>query len=361
MNAGSALDFSSETVILASTFRDFISGGIIRTGAFAAEFVDTFLPTGGTVEIQPDDGSFAGITCSNGNYFHNLTINPTADGGGVLESNVIVQNDLEVSAGALRFDGFEATVLNNVLIFGELIMDNPLDVLNAGDELGDAITWKMGSSSDNLSNGTINVYGNWIFEDGTEVNLDSGSVVNFVGSWNQFITCQDSDAAFGNVNFNQTAMSSWLHSACTQPMRVNGDMTILNRDFRVQNNDLIITGILDIQDGTSLDIGDSGSVINNSNLNLLGTLDVGEGEVLIYGEFQLENTGILTIDGGNFISDAPYSGTWQIFNGTLNFSDGLLEITHNLVQIGVNFEGNITGGVFRVGSSFKLHEWKLCS
>jgi len=66
---------------------------------------------------------------------------------------------------------------------------------------------------------------------------------------------------------------------------------------------------------------------------LNGLLDVDAGNVLLHGIFELTSTGTLTIDGGSFISDAPFKKgkdrAWQYLRGTFNLSDGLFEITYN--------------------------------
>ncbi|MCD4730273.1 MAG: hypothetical protein K8R74_06725 [Bacteroidales bacterium] len=80
-------------------------------------------------------------------------------------------------------------------------------------------------------------------------------------------------------------------------------------------------------------------------------MDVGEGNVLAHGIFQLSSTGSLTIDGGNFICDGPYNPNHNCFLfGTFNMDNGLFEITNNPLRI----EGpsSINGGIIRVGSGF---------
>ncbi|MBC8384131.1 MAG: hypothetical protein H8E57_01270, partial [Candidatus Cloacimonetes bacterium] len=353
INMSDGLYFSNQGPSFQSTANTDISGGLIDVDHLSALNIGNFEPTGGTVEISHDDHYYGNISCSNGNYFHNLTISGFVDlDGGFLNTDIIVQNDLEIESGQLWFRGNEATVLNDVIISGGLKMLDPLDVLNAGDGSGDEIIWNAGSFSDQTSDGAINVYGNWTFEDGTDAQIGTGNTVNFVGGNNQLISCFDADADFGNVNCDQTAMSTWLHSSSTQPMRVSGDMTITAQSFHIQSEELIVDGTLDIQDGTLMDLGFSGSLTNNSDFVLNGELDVDAGDALIHGEFELAETGILTIDGGSFVSDAAYSRAWQPFNGTLNLSDGLLEITNNSVIIGIPFVDNITGGIFRIGASF---------
>jgi len=329
-----------------------IDGGLIDVDFFFVDDPGIFEPTGGTVEISQDEGNWGQIECSNGNYFYNLTIcGDTNLCRGYLTSDILVQNDLQVITAELWFAEHEVTVNDNVYISGGLRMTNPLDVLIAGNELNDEIVWQDASYATHTTNGVINVFGNWIFEEGSNALIDSGNSISFLGGWNQFITCFDADAAFGNVNFNQTAMAAWLHSSSTQSMRINGDMTVLNRNFHAQNGELDIAGSLEIQNGTSVDVGNFGIISVESELVLDGELDVGAGNVTINGEFNHNETGILNIDGGDFICDDS-SGSWQTFNGTLNFSDGLLEISNNPVNLGVTFIENITGGTFRAGSDF---------
>jgi len=326
-----------------------ISGGTIRSSGFVAQYASNFQPTGGTVEIQAEDLIYSGLLCINGNYFHNLQINPTTGNGASISSDLEIQNNLEITSGQLLLNSYEVTVSNNVDIYGHIGMTNPAANLIVGNN----ITWYSGSS-EFITNGTINVFGDWTFENGTTASLETGNTVNFLGNGidNSIIYCMDADAEFGNVGSNKVGLDTWIHHTSTQPMRVAGNMTIQSGEFHISYSDLIVDGVLDIQAGTSLEMIVTSSLTNNSDFTLNGELDVDWGDALIHGNFDIATGGTLTIDGGSFICDAPYSSIRSPLGGNFNLSTGLFEITYNPLILGTTFNANISGGIIRVGYWF---------
>ncbi|RLD59267.1 MAG: hypothetical protein DRJ05_06665, partial [Bacteroidetes bacterium] len=260
--------------------------------------------------------------------------------------------NLSIAAGAsLHVDDETLTVDGDLEIYGELKMDNAAGVLNINDD----IFWKPGST-DNITDGTINVEGNWTFEDGTTAKLWHENLVNFIGSNQQFIYCFDSDAEFGSVTINQSATSTWLSNTNTYGIHVTGDLTVsVGNIFQVQTNTLIVDGTLDIENtGEIYLVFVGGQLINNSDhFTLNGKMDIDGGEVLIHGTFETETTSELTINGGSFISDAPdYAKGWEFIRGTFNLSDGLFQLTNNSLCFRVGCITNITGGIIRTGCAF---------
>jgi len=342
LNISDGLYSANEEIVIYPSANTNVTGGLIRTNSIKAEYSGTFLPTAGTVEIRNDNGPWGSITCSNGNYFRNLSINLTSGGGVNLYSDITVQNDLEITAGPLFFESYEVTVCNNVEIYGGLHMDNSSDILNVGND----IIWYSGSYDYILTHGNINVSGDWYFNDGTDVQLGTGNTVNFIGSGNSTILCDDSDAEFGNLVIDQSmgGTATYIHSSSTDAMHVAGDMTVNSGNtFHVWHQDLIVDGTLDIQNTALMDLI-TGTLTNNSDFTLNGELVVGSGDALIHGAFDLETTGELTIDGGSFVYDES-TGTNDIY-GTLNISDGLYSADEP-IYLYSGATTNITGGTLR--------------
>ncbi|MCD4820306.1 MAG: hypothetical protein K8S23_16635 [Candidatus Cloacimonetes bacterium] len=369
---GGILDFKDQGIVIhngGNSLTEDITGGIIRTSKGFTGDRANFNPAGGTIELYGLTDVY--ICHGIGSSFHHVNIDKsgtraaggtesyTDRNGNVIRtgransvqafSDLDLSGDLLIAAGTFDPNGHTVNVESNVDIYGTMQMLVSADILN----IGYNIYWRSGSNS-NITNGEINLTNDWFFEDGTNAQFGINNTVNFVGSTNQFITCNDADAEFRNVNCDQTDMSVWFHSSSTQPMRVTGEMNILARTFNLQNEELIVDSTLDIQVGTVMNIGSSGSLTNNSNFTLNGELDADAGDALIHGYFELAETGILTIDGGSFISDAPYySGrAWQYLRGDFNLSDGLFEITHHSISFASTCNDNITGGLIRIGHSF---------
>ena len=336
---------------ITSTCTSNITDGTIKVGdAFTAIYAGTFQPSGGTVELTANNISTV-FKCSNGNYFYNLTINSTIDNIVYPSTDILIQNNLEIVSGKFSLHNeYEVTVNNNVNIYDQLKLAYANDILSVGND----IIWHSGSDDYDLTNGTINISGNWYFNDGTNAQLGTGNTVNFVGSTTQNIYCYDADAAFGSVDVDKSGGNLIINAGSSYPMQVDGDMDLISvNDFYLQNEDLVVEGTLDIYNGSTLNIGTLGSLTNNSDFTLNGELDVGEGDAFIHREFELVPTGILTIDGGSFICSDEINDTSYIY-GELNISDGLLAITNGNLTFGSSSTNNISGGIIRCGHIFTV-------
>ncbi|HMA61052.1 MAG TPA: CARDB domain-containing protein, partial [bacterium] len=231
-----------------------ITGGIIRSNNFDAEYANTFQPSGGAVEIQTDNISYSSIECSNGNYFNKLSICPTSGGGAYLESDIIVQNDLEITSGQLWFKDFEATVNNDAIIYGGLLMEDSSDILNVAND----ITWFSGSSSSGVTNGNINVYGDWYFNDGTDAQLGTGNTVNFIGSENSTIYCNDDNACFGSFNINKDTSGDKVTIFDNDVCRAAGD-------FDISGGYILMGDLSSLEIGNALNINNGGKFDAGAN------------------------------------------------------------------------------------------------
>jgi len=321
---------AEEQIKFNSTATTSITGGLIRCPSIKAEHNGTFEPSGGTVEIQTTNNTMGNIYCSNGNYFYDLNINPviTQIGGATLQTDILVQNVLEITTGRLRLNSHELTVNNDVLIFDRLIMEDPNDVLNAGNESTDKIIWKAGSS-DIISQGIINVRGGWEFEDGTYCQIDPGNMVVFGGVVPAGIQNFDTDAQFGSVTIDKTIYIDGLNTA---PIKITGDLNVNSGgNFVTQDQSLIVDGIIDIENGGKIQVyqGTFGGYLEtNSDFALNGELDIGSGDAMIHGTFDINSTGLLNLSSGSFEYD---EGILQnTISGTLNISGGTYQAKESI-------------------------------
>ncbi|MCD4820385.1 MAG: S8 family serine peptidase [Candidatus Cloacimonetes bacterium] len=375
------IDFKDNGVFLSSnhTITEDITGGVIRTSLHFTGNRSDFNPTGGTIvlygttdanishgsgsnffDVRIDKESVAILGKSNKNdsfidfdrtgreirHTRANTINVTND--------LHLDGDLYIDSGTFNLNGHTVEVGSDANIYGTLQMNNALDYLVVNED----VNWYSGSS-DNVDAGKIFLGADWLFENGTNAQLSSGNSVYFLGSVSTLISCMDADAEFGDVLIDKPAMAAWIHTSSTHDMHVTGFMTVSAGDiFQIQSEVLLVEGILDIEDTAEMYTGSSGSLTNNSDFTLNGLLDVDSGDALIHGEFELAATGILTIDGGSFISDAPYTRdrAWQYLRGELNLSDGIFEITDNSIQITSTFVDHISGGIIRTGRTFYANE-----
>ncbi|MCB2219834.1 MAG: hypothetical protein KQI35_05505 [Bacteroidetes bacterium] len=193
-------------------------------------------------------------------------------------------NNIIIDPGAsLRIYDEILTVHGDMYVHGELKMDHVSGVLNAGDGFGDKIVWEAGST-DNITLGTINVYGDWYFNNGTSAQLGVGNVVNFYGTNRSYIYCDDDDAAFGNITINKTASpKDFVYVPANNSLRVLEDLYVFD-------------GILDLKENSYCNVGNEFVIISGCTLNSLGTPG---NEATISG---FPNYCMLDIDNGATIS-----------------------------------------------------------
>ncbi|MBS3768253.1 MAG: hypothetical protein KGY75_09090 [Candidatus Cloacimonetes bacterium] len=286
-------------------------------------------------------------------YFNDIILNsgtsymrPSING-----DHTIYCKNMDIDNGRLKVAALKIVVDETLNITDELEMTSVDDSLYVGD-----INW-LSSSSDIVTAGKIFVSGDWTFADGTGAELGSGNEVYFIGAPTQFITCLDSDAEFNDLIIDKSDLAAWIDDPSTDTMRVAGDMTVTAGDvFQVSEGDLLIEGILDVENGGALYLEhNGGTMTHNSDFSLNGELNINYGgDALFHGVFEVAGSGNLVIGSGNLICDAPYSKDNKVFNniyGEINMSDGLFEITNNSLQFASGGH-SITGGTIRVGYVF---------
>ena len=343
-----------------------ITGGTIRTAyGFTGNRAD-FTPAAGTFEFY--GSTDATINQSNGCTLYDVNINKVTKDGDLLQpilqktgeridktlgkggksnalsmtSDFAISHNLTITAGSLNLGSNQLDVNNNVDIYGQLVMNNVSDKINAN-----AITW-MSGSTDNVTNGEIHV-NYWCFNDGTNAMLDSPNTA-FVSSG---IDTYDADATFGNLVAVSYSRGK-LDPKTIYPLRVAGYFTIQSGANWQSSADIYVNGVFDIQTSASFALYSNNSVYLNSPFVLNGLFEVNAGHVLCHGEFASASTGSLIIDGGSFIADSPNHPDkgWEYLLGNLTMPSGLFEITYNSIQFGSGATTSVSGGILRTGGAF---------
>jgi len=409
MNGG-VLDFHDNGIKIYDSptysFTENITGGVIRTPlSFTGDRSD-FNPDGGTIELY---GSInANLSMGSGSSLYNVKVNKTAkenitkntkkpeyeivrnrDGTTrrysrantvLLTTDCVVDNELTITDGALTLNGHELTVNENLDVYGTLNMTNAADILYLGSNYYDLLTFKSGSVSE-LTKGVVNIKGWFHTAAGCSVTTSTDNTVLCTGIDGGGLYNDEPTFSYGNIEIDKNAGSrTYVHFETTQPIIVDGDFTIHpDNDFETQSHSVIVHGSFSDEntseiyvyetnpkhnqaDGSTLEKSSAyketktkgGSLEIDTDYTQNGLLDVGDGDVLIHGEYELVSTGTLNIDGGSFICDAAYSkgdkGYQNIF-GEFNMSGGLFEITNNSLQF-VSGVHNISGGTIRIGNIF---------
>jgi len=312
----------------------------------------------------------------------------TLGGDFVVTSNILLQ------AGTLMLGGYELTVEDDFDVYGTLVMDQPADILNVGTIFTDEIFFHSGSIA-NLSNGVMNIYG-WIIPwSGCSFTATTNHTTVFTGINGGGPSNHEPTAVFGNFEIHKNPnQKTYISSGTSSPIVVNGDVTIFpDNEFELQNNSMVVHGIFTddpsseiyvfetskngkagvtgknetvYNSESSLELnktknsfpaksGSKGGVLEIDNdFTLNGLMDVGDGDVLLHGHFDMVSTGSLIISGGSFICDVPWNAakTWEYIRGNFELSVGLFEITHNSLFFASTATTTITAGLIRNGWTF---------
>lgn len=252
-------------------------------------------------------------------------------------------NSLEIqSGGTLRVGYATITIDYDLDVYGTLRMSNDGAVLDVNND----VIWHPGSS--NIGDyGAFRVYDHWTFEDGTNCALGTNTTVVFDAIGSSYIYCYDANATFGNVECDKPSGSdTYLSLASTHPMRVTGNMTVqAGNDFHVTSADLIVDDTLNIINAGYIYLEHSGgTLVNNSDLDLDGEINVDGGSAMIHGTFDIGSTGILTLESGTFEYDTGL-GSNEI-NGSMNVSGGTY-IAHEMLYVTPSGTITMSGGVIR--------------
>jgi len=121
------------------------------------------------------------------------------------------------------------TISGDVDIYDRLIMIDNSDLLGVEGN----IQWHSGST-DEITNGIINLDGDWYFNNGTGAALEGTNVVMFTGGQIAVIHSEDTSACFNDIVINKTsAGNNTVNVIGAQPLNINGDITVENGIFHV--------------------------------------------------------------------------------------------------------------------------------
>jgi hypothetical protein len=329
------LDMTNIIIVIfngASSLTDDITGGVIRTQAGFLGYRSDFTPTAGTFEFY--GSSDKTIQQYNGGTLYNVTIDKSAKDGS--KSNTIslgtdfeVTNDLNVTSGTLDLNNYDMTIGNNLTIgsdaalqirdnsltvnnstyiYGELEMLHDNAVLNAMSHIG----WMLGSTANITAySAKINVYGNWTFNNGADVNLTNG-FVDFKGTTDNFLTSYSSNSSFYKLRCNKTSGGKVkVSSNCTQ--------------------DVVINNFLYIANGAVMESWSDYDIELTGNFNYFGNFDFTKSS----------NTGSFVFDGSDINQFSAGSGVFNnvVFNSTTGSTTNAdLDINGDLTIEAGNFD-----------------------
>lgn len=376
------LDFQNSSISIAANtqpLEENISGGTIRTTGNYTCYRSDFQPGGGTIEMYGAGDSYVMLTALS--QFPNLKINKaasrnqaTSETGSVdpqdtigtaneqtdlrvstvtLHTNITVYGSLMLTSGTLKLNGYTVNVEDEMEVSGYLLMTSDTDLLN----IANSLYWYAGATG-SLIRGEIRI-GGWleIFE-GSSFLPHATNTIRFIGSDTTMITNHAIGSRLGSVLIDKGGLSNNIIFEGPVPVTVVGNLTINNLNgFTVHNYDLTVNGNVTADTGSDLEISNLGRLLVGGNFSAAGNVMV-EGAALICNhDFTLSSGGNLNIlDSGSCILQKPYTGQMFGLVGNVNIAEyGVLEITHNGLQIGSTRNISLTGGTIKVGWGFSAN------
>lgn len=391
MNAGS-IDFKDKGISIAPSTYSLsinITGGTLRTtGGFADNRGG--LGFGGVLELY--GSGISNLLTSSTTSLNNVRINkagtraPISNGkveGHALHpeddflrensvlaiSNLQVTGSLEVLAGIFDVNGRVITINNDLLISGILRMN----AANSFIDVNDNLSWLSGSSS-SIGTGSIYCGGNLLFENGSDADL-SECLTRLDNSYGASLTNNSFMTTLGDLEFlgtDEDPVFNYLSNA-SLPLNIAGYLRVFPvTKFDLQEGICHVNGNIYLDDTSLLNIGDGGSLETDGHLDLQGSLITGPGSAVVHGEFISYPSGLLSIDQGSFINDAPWlemrsntvylncdisviSGSFEITHKTLVLNSAPLRIFENSdLRVGAGFSATALGTYEPLGGQLSL-------
>jgi hypothetical protein len=383
------LDFVDQGIHLtnAASFLEVITGGVIRTSRSFTSNRNDFTPIGGYIELYGTTD--ANLAHGIGGAFWEVRIAKTSGTVSAIQ-NLTFDNKLMIQSGVFDANGQTISIADNLDISGTLKMTLPSSAIHVNDH----VYWRPGSGSD-ISDGQITFKKNWYFENGTNAQMTGNNTVKAnSSSFHQFVYHQDSDACFAHFISEKPFVSSqrhlYLDADSDYPMRVNGNLTLLNTNsLRVDGADLVVGGTVQADNGSFVRVQTGGTITTNdavidgilnlfggtlsatsvtigggivmtdyaiadlNDLTLNGVLSMDPGSVTVHNNFNQGSAGHLILDSGSFILDKPYTGNLFGFSGTTDLNGGFFEISYDGIQFGTGATVNFNGGNLRIGGHFR--------
>jgi hypothetical protein len=218
------------------------------------------------------------------------------------------------SGATLNFYDMELKVHGNVDIYGEVGMDQDDAYLT----IEGNVIWRSGSTLDVTQHLCfINVYGDWDFKAGANVNPTEG-FVDFKGSTSKYIRCFSDNCSFYNLRVYKSG-GAYLGNSLQS------------------TEDLVVDNLLFLVTGTHMLTYSHNDIVVNGTFNYYGTFDFALSSAVGSFVFDGTTTGFNDFDtGSGTFYDVVFSST----NGTNGYDD-LLVVNDITIESGYfNPQGN---------------------
>ncbi len=311
--------------------------------------------------LQLDHGSIefignrsATVQLAPTNYLHSMTVSKTGASGFVyLAGDLHLTEDLIIDSGNVSCNHHTLTVdrdFNNSLT-------GVLDVSNADDEIRVGRHWNNEHGPAGFIEGLGKVtffsyFGAEIVYDEEFYNLEMDKPLASmyylsIPTGNNLTVAGDFDLTHGKL---------LLRASST--LNVAGNTTLSNDSklwcyFMEANMEALLYGDLTV--GTDAEVAvNLGSMEIAGDLDLDGSLVVGDGQLQLHGGFVNSASSTVSIADGDFLCDAPYTGQWQNIYGTLEMTgeNGSFSFPNRGLQFVSTFNDLISSGTIQIGRGF---------
>jgi hypothetical protein len=279
-----------------------------------------------TVPTSSHDVVIQGVTSNNYPEIAGLAICNS------LTINFSTLSELTISTGTL-------TVNNDFNCYRQLIMTSSSGSLTVKGNL----TFGSGAIATFTANATVNVWGNLAFQSGSSIGLNTGTFVMAGGTAHSYISVNQAGTMVGSFSVSKVQpYTATISSASTQPLTINGTMTVNGNFYHDYAGSTILKGDLNVQSGVAfaLDSGtfslegsynalintpNTGNYFNHFNVNkasgysatLLSDIWVKGSLTIQSGTFSAVYT-----SGGYFPHNIKLGGSWNNLVGPAAFTEG---------------------------------------
>ncbi len=220
--------------------------------------------------------------------------------------------------GELVIGGTTLHVYNDIVIAGQLSMDHASGIMYVYEN----IIWESGSTANISADAQMIIYGDWTFQDGSDVRLTNGRV-NFGGAHNKKIVNYSALSFFNHVNIQKIWVASFTFGApSNHDLVIKGDLFIDSANCFWHNQvdrNILIGGDL-LCDGQW--VMTQGVLIMNGNGQMLKP-----GENCEIEHLKVDASGVVTFDHTH--NDTLSVGSLTIENGTFDPSGQTIMVSGN--------------------------------
>ena len=241
---------------------------------------------------------------------------------------------------SLTIGAYYLTIQNDLTVHGSLNKNSASGLIRVYGN----VVWESGSTAGFSENSIFQVYGEWNFNEGANVNFANGAV-DFMGTGDSWIRCYSDNCSFNNLRIYKSLANAKVSNLSTDDLVINGltfvDTHATFESFSSENilmgGDFIYYGSFDF---TMLN--NDGSVIFNGISQTIDNYGSGSGT---FGHV------VFNSSMGTFVADGDFNVA-----RSLTIEQGYFNAGSSTITVGGNWTNNVGSGGFISTSSTIIFE-----